>query len=117
MSMTLPVGTRTYVPRLPQPWLRRPRLNSRLSQLRPGEVMLVAAFAGSGKTMFLADWYMNDRDVDAAWLTLDARDNEPGRLPALIAHALDLDELFLEQRRTPRGDTLVLDRVLEEVGT
>jgi ATP/maltotriose-dependent transcriptional regulator MalT len=41
--------------------------------------MPVAA-AGSGKTMFLADWCANDRGVDGAWLTLDAPDNEPGRL-------------------------------------
>ena len=67
------------------------RLNARISALRPGDVMLVAAFAGSGKTTFLADWYTNDREIDGAWLTLDARDNAPGRLAGLIAHALGCD--------------------------
>jgi len=112
MTLTLPVGTRTCVPRLPVPWIRRARLNRRLSELRPGDVMLVAAFAGSGKTMFLADWFSNDRTIDGAWLTLDARDNEPGRLAGLIAHAFELDGVG-QERRSRRGDSMAVDRVLE----
>jgi LuxR family maltose regulon positive regulatory protein len=112
MTVALPVGTRTSVPRLPEPWLRRARLNAQLTDLRPGEVMLVAAFAGSGKTTMLADWYANDRVVDGAWLALEARDNEPGRFAALVAHALGLEALG-PQRRSRRGDALAIDRVLE----
>lgn len=115
MTVMLPVGTRTHVPRLPTPWLRRPRLNRRISDLRAGDVMLVAAFAGSGKTMFLADWFTNDRLCDGAWLTVDARDNEPGRFARLIAHALGLDGVAGEQRRSRRGDALVIDRVFENL--
>jgi LuxR family maltose regulon positive regulatory protein len=74
--------------------------------------MLVAAFAGSGKTTMLADWYTNDRVVDGAWLALEARDNEPGRFAALVAHALGLEALG-PQRRSRRGDLLAIDRVLE----
>jgi len=112
MTLALPVGTRTSVPRLPEPWIRRDRLNSRLTNLRPGDVMLVAAFAGSGKTTMLADWYAHDRVVDGAWLALEARDNEPGRVAALVAHALGFEDLG-PQRRSRRGDALAIDRVLE----
>jgi LuxR family transcriptional regulator, maltose regulon positive regulatory protein len=112
MTVALPVGTRTSVPRLPEPWVRRPRLNARLMELHPGDVMLVAAFAGSGKTTMLADWYTHDRVVDGAWLALEARDNEPGRFAALVAHALGLEALG-PQRRSRRGDVLAIDRVLE----
>ncbi len=115
MTVMLPVGTRTCVPRLPTPWLRRPRLNRRISDLRSGDVMLVAAFAGSGKTTFLADWFTNDRLCDGAWLTLDARDNEPGRFAGLIAHALGLDAVAGSNAAVGRGDALVLDRVFEKL--
>jgi LuxR family maltose regulon positive regulatory protein len=113
MTLALPVGTRTSVPRLPEPWIRRPRLNTRLIDLHPGDVMLIAAFAGSGKTTMLADWYSHDRVVDGAWLALEARDNEPGRFPALIAHVLGLEGLGGPQRRSRRSDALAIDRVLE----
>jgi LuxR family maltose regulon positive regulatory protein len=96
--------------------VRRPRLNSRLTALRPGDVMLVAAFAGSGKTTMLADWFSRDRVVDGAWLALEARDNEPGRFAGLVAHALGLEALG-PQRRSRRGDALAIDRVLETLET
>jgi LuxR family maltose regulon positive regulatory protein len=115
MTVALPVGTRTSVPRLPEPWLRRARLNDRFSALRPGDVLLVAAFAGSGKTTLLADWYANDRQGDGAWVTLDGRDNSPGRLAALIAYALGLQIESPSPRRGRRGDAFVVDRVLEEL--
>jgi LuxR family maltose regulon positive regulatory protein len=115
MTATLPIGTRTCVPRLPAPWVRRARLNARVSAVKPGDVMLVAAFAGSGKTTFLADWYTNDREIEGAWLSLDARDNAPGRLVGLIAHALGLEIALDAPRRTRRGDALVVDRIMEEL--
>src|SRR4051794_34979262 len=88
----LPVGTKAAVPRLPGPWNRRARLNDRCSRVGPGEAMLVAGFAGAGKTTLVADWFTNDCvTADRGWLTLDARDNAPGRLGKLIAHALGAD--------------------------
>src|SRR5262249_26580810 len=54
----------------------------------------------------------HDRVVDGAWLSLEARDNEPGRFAALVAHALRLEALG-PQRRSRRGDALAIDRVLE----
>ena len=66
------------MPRLPAPWVPGPA-ETRVSAVGPGDVLFVAGatFAGSGKTTFLADWYTNDREIDGAWLTLDAHDNAP----------------------------------------
>ena len=83
-----PIGTKTSVPGLPDRWLTRPRLNDRCSRVGPREALLVAAFAGSGKSTLLADWFTNDCEIgNRAWLTLDARDNAPGRLSKLLACA------------------------------
>jgi LuxR family maltose regulon positive regulatory protein len=115
MTTILPTGTKTCVPHLPAAWLRRPRLNDRLTALSQGDVMLVAAFAGSGKTTLLADWFAHDRTIDGAWLSLDQRDNEPSRLAGLLAHAVGLEAVLEGHRRRRWNDTLVLDRVLEEL--
>ena len=88
--VSVPIGTKQCVPRLPDPWLERAApARSRARRSGRGEAMLVAAFAGAGKTTLLADWFTNDcRVPNRAWLTLDARDNAPGRLGVLLAHAL-----------------------------
>jgi LuxR family maltose regulon positive regulatory protein len=85
-----------------------------VSNLRGGDVMIVAAFAGSGKTMLLAEWFTNDRTSDGAWLTLDARDNEPSRFAALVAHALGAEGAVHLPRRGRWRDTLGLDLAFEE---
>src|SRR5438105_3693450 len=104
-------GRLPLTPRLPAPWLRRSRLNDRVSRLTGGQVALVAAPAGSGKTSLLADWFTHDRTARGAWLTLDARDNEPGRLGPLVSRALARD------RRDRHGehDTVAIDRAFEAV--
>jgi LuxR family maltose regulon positive regulatory protein len=113
----LPFGTKAAVPKLPDPWLRRDRLNEICAQLGPREVLLVAAFAGAGKTMLLADWYTNDCTTTRAWLTLDARDNAPGRLSALLARCLGVEDALdgLDSRKS--SETLVLDRIFEALET
>jgi LuxR family maltose regulon positive regulatory protein len=112
MSVLLrsPLGTKAMVPRQPQPWHRRPRLNDRLMSLQPGEVALLAAPAGWGKTSLLADWFLNDRHGVSAWLTLDARDNEPGRLGELIARALCENG---GASVMPEADSVAIDRAFE----
>lgn len=106
-----PVGTKTSPPRLPTPWLRRDRLNDRLSDLAPGCIFLVAAPAGSGKSTLLADWFAHDCTASATWLTLDARDNEAGRLGKLLARVLGHAEVA--RHGLHEADTVVVDRVFE----
>src|SRR5690349_7026368 len=84
---------RAGVPQLPEHWLRRPRLLARLSETGPGETTLLAALAGSGKTMLLADWFTNDRTTDGAWVSVARRDDEPTRLASRCATALGFENV------------------------
>ncbi len=117
MSVTsVPIGTKQCVPRLPDPWLVRTRLNQQCGRVGPGEAMLVAAFAGAGKTTMLSDWFTNDCTVhDRAWLTVETRDNAPGRLSALLARALGAGDALGDLDGRLCSDLLVLDRVFERV--
>jgi LuxR family maltose regulon positive regulatory protein len=78
--------------------------------------MLVAAFAGAGKTTLLADWFTNHcRVPNRAWLTIDARDNAPGRLGVLLARALGADAALEDLDGRHCSDLVVLDRVFEHL--
>jgi LuxR family maltose regulon positive regulatory protein len=110
----VPIGTKASVPRLPEPWNGRPRLNDRCARVRPGEAMLVVAFPGAGKTTLLTDWITNYCDAaNRAWLTLDARDNAPGRLGTLLAYALGVDAASDDLSGRHCSDTVVIDRIFE----
>ena len=69
----------------------RPRLLTRL-EASPARVVLVSAPAGSGKTVLLQDW-LRQSGAPAAWLSLDALDNEPGRFLLHLGAALRRVEL------------------------
>jgi len=65
--------------RIEIPWLRsghvnRQRLLDRLDQAAPGDVVLVSAPAGYGKTALLADWLRTD-PIHTAWVSLSPIDN------------------------------------------
>jgi LuxR family maltose regulon positive regulatory protein len=77
---------RTAVPQLSALYLPRPRLSSFLDDIADGEVVLVSAPAGYGKTLLLADWVT--RHPRVAWLTLDRDDNADRRFWAGVLAAL-----------------------------
>ena len=77
---------RTAVPQLSALYLPRPRLSSFLDNIADGEVVLVSAPAGYGKTLLLADWVT--RHPRVAWLTLDRDDNADRRFWAGVLAAL-----------------------------
>ena len=64
----------------------RPRLVSRLHEGLTNPLTVVSAPAGYGKTTLLGEWRANSgRDFPAAWLALDADDNNlPGFLAYLV---------------------------------
>src|SRR4029453_18876635 len=65
-----------------------PRRVARLAQAQGGELTLVCAQAGFGKTALLADWARRDpRPV--AWLSLGEGDDDPARFARHVAAALD----------------------------
>jgi LuxR family maltose regulon positive regulatory protein len=82
------LATKLHMPRSRTGFVVRPRLVDRLGQAHEGELTLVCAPAGFGKTALLADWARRDpRPV--AWLSLDEGDNDPARFWRHVAAALD----------------------------
>jgi LuxR family transcriptional regulator, maltose regulon positive regulatory protein len=82
------LATKLHVPRTRPGFVVRQRLVDRLAPAQGGELTLVCAPAGFGKTALLADWARRDpRPV--AWLSLDVGDNDPVRFWRHVAAALD----------------------------
>ena len=71
-------------------WVDRLRLRAQLDEGSKCPVVLISAAAGYGKTTAVAQWLAGrESDRDTAWVSLDAADNDPGRLWTHVATALD----------------------------
>ena len=78
--------------RIAIPWLRsghvaRGRLLDRLDEAQPGDVVLVSAPAGWGKTALLADWLRTD-PVHTVWVSLSPIDDSGRGFWAILLAAL-----------------------------
>ena len=84
--MSLPIlATKLYVPPRRPNVVLRPRLVERLNAGLHRKLTLISAPAGFGKTTLLSEW-VADCQRPAAWLSLDAGDNDPvGFLTYLVA--------------------------------
>jgi LuxR family maltose regulon positive regulatory protein len=78
---------KTAVPRLPARYVHRPRLIAALEAAAPGQVTLVSAPAGYGKTLLLAEW-ASCRPESTGWVSLDADDNDDHRFWSAVLTAL-----------------------------
>jgi LuxR family transcriptional regulator, maltose regulon positive regulatory protein len=72
------LATKLHVPALQAGLVLRPRLAGRLHEGLAQGLILVCAPAGYGKTTLLAEWVRSGQRP-AAWLSLDAADNDPAR--------------------------------------
>ena len=72
------LATKLHVPALQAGLVLRPRLAGRLYEGLAQGLVLVCAPAGYGKTVLLAEWVRSGQRP-AAWLSLDAADNDPAR--------------------------------------
>ena len=81
--------TKLYVPPQRSNLVPRPRLAARLGEaLHLGHrLTLISAKAGSGKTTVVSEW-LHQQDRPAAWLSLDASDNDPRRFFSYLVAAL-----------------------------
>lgn len=83
----------------------RGRLLDELDAAADHPLTLLAAPAGSGKTVLLADWLHTRRPARVAWLTLDRSDNDRRRfwldLTAALAEVLDPEHDPLAGLRPP----------------
>ena len=83
-------------------WLRRQRLLDSMWAACEHPVTLVAAPAGYGKTILVGQW-LTEAQPRAAWVSLDAGDNDPNRLWAHLAVALDRAGCTLDTRSSAHG--------------
>ncbi len=97
MSASEPRGTvdsfleaKLHWPRVREGWVDRQRLLDLFDQATRRPVALIAAPAGYGKTTLTAQWLATGRGGRAAaWVSVDAADNDPGRLWTHVAAALE----------------------------
>ena len=82
------LATKLHMPASRPGLVPRRRLTARLEEGLARGLVLVCAPAGYGKTVLLADWARRG-EHPAAWLSLDARDNDPARFWRHAVAALD----------------------------
>ncbi len=99
------VASKVHVPTVAPDSVSRTGLVNRLRAAGSSSVALVAAPAGYGKTTLLAQWATRD-ERPFAWVSIDARDNDPVILLRHIAVAIDriapLDPAVLDALRSAR---------------
>ncbi|SDE27221.1 LuxR family transcriptional regulator, maltose regulon positive regulatory protein [Blastococcus fimeti] len=77
---------KTALPRLPARYVHRPRLIVEMGTSAPGQVTLVCAPAGYGKTLLLAEWASRHPGT-TAWMSLDVDDNDDHRFWSAVLSA------------------------------
>jgi LuxR family maltose regulon positive regulatory protein len=80
--------TKLHVPRRRRGLVARPRLSERLAGGGDAALTLVSAPAGFGKTTLLTEWLTSADRRATAWLSLDARDNDPSTFWTYLIAAL-----------------------------
>ncbi len=80
VSLDLQIETKFHTPAARKEWVERQGLIQQLASAA-GKLILVDAPAGFGKSTLVAQWSASPlENRQFAWLTLDAADNDPGRL-------------------------------------
>ncbi len=70
--------TKISIPQVPLGTIDRPRLSEHVHQGVKGQLTLIAAPAGFGKTRLLLEW-AKETTLPVSWLTLDSEDNDLSR--------------------------------------
>jgi LuxR family maltose regulon positive regulatory protein len=81
------LATKLHVPRVRSDVVVRPRLAERLAEGLQGDLTVVCAPAGFGKTALLADWTRRGGRA-VAWLSMDTADNDAARFWRHVAAAI-----------------------------
>jgi LuxR family maltose regulon positive regulatory protein len=83
------IETKLHAPALRTEWVQREGLVGYLAGCSSSRLVLVAAPAGSGKTIAVAQWAASMiEDRPFAWVSLDRGDNDPARLWLHVVSAL-----------------------------
>jgi LuxR family transcriptional regulator, maltose regulon positive regulatory protein len=109
-------------PHFPPSVVRRPRLIDRLDEGAQGEVTLITAGPGSGKTLLVAVWVETGQvPGPVAWLSLDGYDNHPAAFWSYLLGALRNtgavpdDSPLAQMRPGPRVDETFVRRIARAV--
>ena len=86
--MPLVPSVKITMPQLPPEFVVRSELLAELDAGAAGDVVLVCAPGGYGKTLLLADWSRTSTGVDTAWVGVDRDDNDPKRLWSSVVAAI-----------------------------
>jgi LuxR family maltose regulon positive regulatory protein len=114
----MPLGTKCSVPAAPRSFIGRSRLEAMLADDVRRSVTLVSAPPGAGKTTLLAGWYTGRAPESSTWLTLDSRDNDPGRLTRVVLTAIARTGMLPSRfARATRPDTTLLDAAFQELAS
>ncbi|MBN1284737.1 MAG: hypothetical protein JXB47_05000 [Anaerolineae bacterium] len=120
MSITL-LATKLYIPPARPEAVPRPHLIERLDAGRQRKLILISAPAGFGKTTLLSAWRRQNA-APAAWLSLDAGDNDRVRFLAYVVAALQTVEpgigeaaLSMLQAPQPPPVDVILTRFINEI--
>jgi len=83
--------TNFFVPVTSHRLISRPRLSTILQESLRYPLTLISAPAGFGKTMLLSAWVQSlpASSPRVAWISLDARENDPGQFWTCVLTALD----------------------------
>ena len=92
------VKTKLFIPQVREERVRRGRLTAELDKGLQFPLILLSSLPGSGKTTLLADW-ISQLAIPAAWVSLDASDNEPSRF--LRYFIAGVQSIFPEVGKTP----------------
>jgi LuxR family maltose regulon positive regulatory protein len=96
------LSTKLYFPPLRAVFVARPRLVERLQAGLRGPLTLISAPAGSGKTTLLSEWRSGPGcKMPAAWLALDAADNDLSRFFQYLTAALNNLQPGIAQQTQP----------------
>ena len=90
--------TKLHIPPQRANMVFRPRLIGKLEEaLRLGQrLTLISARAGSGKTTLASEW-IHGQDRPTAWLSLDAKDNDPRRFISYLVEALGQLDIIISR--------------------
>jgi len=96
--MSTPIlATKLYIPPPRLNVVRRPRLIARLNEGLRCKLIMISAPAGFGKSTLVSDW-LAGCERPAAWLSLDAGENDPVRFLTYLVAALQTIAANLGER-------------------
>jgi LuxR family maltose regulon positive regulatory protein len=115
MEATPLLATKFFIPQPGSDWIKREALIERLNHARPGQMVLLSAPPGYGKTSLLSTW-ASQSEIPIAWVSLDQGDHDPCRFLAYLSTAVQA-RLVSAQESPPASCQLPSIAAMEHVLT